>query len=67
MRSRHSSTLAGIRQDPKADVPKDLGDIITAFKKQFTPSSQGVAKADPTAVDAGELGDTASKKTLATE
>jgi F-type H+-transporting ATPase subunit alpha len=67
MRSRHSSTLAGIRQDPKADVPKDLGDIITAFKKQFTPSSQGAAKADPTAVDAGELGDAASKKTLATE
>jgi F-type H+-transporting ATPase subunit alpha len=67
MRSRHSSTLAGIRQDPKADVPKDLGDIIAAFKKEFKTTTQGAAKADPTAVDAGELGDAASKKTLATE
>ncbi|MGA0064793.1 MAG: F0F1 ATP synthase subunit alpha [Ilumatobacteraceae bacterium] len=67
MRSRHSSTLAGIRQDPKADVPKDLGDIVAAFKKQFVASSAASTAVDPTTVDAGELGDAASKKTLATE
>jgi F-type H+-transporting ATPase subunit alpha len=66
MRTRQSSVLAGIRQDPKADVPKDLADIVKAFKAAFVTSSAS-ASADPTATSAGEVGDAASAKTLATE
>ena len=66
MRSRHASVLAGIRQDPKADVPKDLASIVTAFKDAFRITS-ATASADPTRTDAGEVGDAASAKTLATE
>ena len=66
MRTRHSSVLAGIRQDPKADVPKDLTDIVKSFKASFVTSSAS-ASADPTATSAGEVGDAASAKTLATE
>jgi F-type H+-transporting ATPase subunit alpha len=66
MRSRHASVLAGIRQDPKADVPKDLASIVTAFKDAFRITST-TATADPTRTDAGEVGDAASAKTLATE
>ncbi len=66
MRTRHSSVLAGIRQDPKADVPKDLADIVKSFKAAFVTSSAS-ASADPTATSAGEVGDAASAKTLATE
>lgn len=66
MRTRHSSVLSGIRQDPKADVPKDLADIVKSFKASFTSSSAS-ASADPTATTAGEVGDAASNKTLATE
>jgi|LakMenEpi03Aug12_release.lakeMendotaPanAssembly.Ray.scaffolds.fasta_scaffold18813_3 F-type H+-transporting ATPase subunit alpha len=67
MRSRHSSLLSGIRQNPKADVPKDLADILAAFKKTFVPTPVGGASADPTKTSAGEVGEAASKKTLATE
>ena len=66
MRTRHSSVLAGIRQDPKADVPKDLADIVKSFKASFVTTSAS-ASADPTATSAGEVGDAASAKTLATE
>ena len=66
MRTRHSSVLSGIRQDPKADVPKDLADIVKSFKASFVTSSAS-ASADPTATSAGEVGDAASAKTLATE
>ena len=66
MRSRHSSVLSGIRQDPKADVPKDLADIVKSFKASFIATSAS-ASADPTATSAGEVGDAASAKTLATE
>ena len=66
MRTRHSSVLAGIRQDPKADVAKDLADIVKSFKASFVTSSAS-ASADPTATSAGEVGDAASAKTLATE
>jgi len=59
--------LAGIRQNPKADVPKDLGDIVAAFKKSFVVTPVGGASADPTRTSAGEVGEAASKKTLATE
>ncbi|MEN9746888.1 MAG: synthase subunit alpha [Actinomycetota bacterium] len=66
MRTRHSSVLSGIRQDPKADLPKDLADIVKGFKASFVTSSAS-ASADPTATSAGEVGDAASAKTLATE
>ncbi len=66
MRTRHSSVLAGIRQDPKADVPKDLADIVASFKQSFVVTNASVS-VDPTRTDAGEVGDAASAKTLATE
>ena len=66
MRSRHAAVLSGIRQDPKADVPKDLADIVASFKKSFKVTTSG-ASADPTKTDAGEVGEAASAKTLATE
>jgi F-type H+-transporting ATPase subunit alpha len=67
MRSRHGSLLSGIRQNPKADLPKDLADIVAAFKKAFSPTAVAGASADPTKTSAGEVGEAASKKTLATE
>jgi F-type H+-transporting ATPase subunit alpha len=65
-RGRHSSMLAALRTDPKADVPADLGDIITTFKAQFVTSAPkaGQGSAD---VTAEEIGDAQSNKTLATE
>lgn len=66
MRTRHASVLAGIRQDSKADVPKDLGDIVTEFKKSFV-ATIALTVADPTRTDASEVGVAASAKTLATE
>jgi F-type H+-transporting ATPase subunit alpha len=65
-RSRHSSMLAALRTDPKADVPSDLGDIITAFKAQFVTSG-AVAARGSADVAAEEIGDAQSNKTLATE
>jgi F-type H+/Na+-transporting ATPase subunit alpha len=67
MRSRHGSLLSGIRSNPKADLPKDLADIVASFKKSFTPTPVAGAAADPTKTSAGEVGDATSKKTLATE
>jgi hypothetical protein len=67
VRSRHGSMIAGIRQDPKADVPKDLADVVAAFKAQFKVSAPAAGSVDPTATSAGEVGDAASAKTLATE
>jgi len=66
MRSRHAGLLSGIRQEPKADVPKDLASILAAFKAGFVPTKKSGA-ADPTKTDAGETGEAASAKTLATE
>ena len=66
MRSRHSGLLSGIRQEPKADVPKDLASIVAAFKAGFAPTKKSGA-ADPTKTNAGETGDASSAKTLATE
>jgi F-type H+-transporting ATPase subunit alpha len=65
-RGRHSSMLAALRTDPKADVPADLGDIINTFKAQFVTSAPkaGQGSAD---VTAEEIGDAQSNKTLATE
>ena len=68
MRSRQAGLLSGIRQDPKADVPADLGAAIEAFKAQFEISGGAApGSADATATDADALGDAESAKTLATE
>jgi len=65
VKSRHGAMIAGIRQDPKSDVPKDLGDIVTAFKAQFKTSvATAAAKASS---NVGEVGEAESAKTLATE
>ena len=65
VKSRHGAMIAGIRQDPKSDVPKDLGDIVTAFKAQFKTSvATAAAKAS---TNVGEVGEAESAKTLATE
>ena len=66
MRSRHGGLLSGIRQEPKADVPKDLASIVGAFKDAFAPTKKAGA-VDPTKTNAGETGEAASAKTLATE
>ena len=63
--ARHGAMVAGIRQDPKSDVPKDLGDIVTAFKAQFK-TSVATAAAKPSS-NVGEVGEAESAKTLATE
>ncbi|MFM2071235.1 MAG: synthase subunit alpha [Actinomycetota bacterium] len=69
MRSTHGGMLTGIRSNPKADVPADLGDAIAAYKEQFVANTAAAARAaaDVLATDAGELGEAASAKTLATE
>ena len=67
VRARHGAMLAELRTNGKADVPSDLGDIITAFKAQFKPTAAKGASVDPTATDADALGEAASNKTLATE
>jgi F-type H+-transporting ATPase subunit alpha len=66
MRAKHGAVLSGIRQDPKSDVPKDLGDIVAAFKASFKAASAST-QVDPTKTSAGEVGEAASAKTLATE
>ena len=65
MRSRHAGLLQEIRT---AGVPDSLDDIVQSFKESFVAASaaSGV-NADPTAVDADEVGDANSDKTLATE
>jgi F-type H+-transporting ATPase subunit alpha len=69
VRSTQGGLLAGMRGNPKADVPGELGDIIAAFKEQFVAAAAATAKAaaDVTATDAAELGEAHSHKTLATE
>jgi F-type H+-transporting ATPase subunit alpha len=64
MRTRHAGVLSGLRT---GGVPDDLGDIVTSFKSQFTVGAGSGYAVDPTAVDADELGEAHSKKTLATE
>ena len=65
MRSRHAGLLQEIRS---SGVPESLDDIVQSFKDSFIAASaaSGV-NADPTAVDADEVGDANSDKTLATE
>ena len=67
VRARHGAMLAELRTNPKADVPSDLGDIISAFKAQFKPTVAKGAGVDPTATSAEALGEAESNKTLATE
>ena len=66
-RERHGAMLAELRTNPKADVPSDLGDIVTAFKAEFKVTVPKSAAVDPTATDADALGEANSNKTLATE
>jgi F-type H+-transporting ATPase subunit alpha len=65
MRSRHAGLLQEIRT---SGLPDSLDDIVQSFKDSFVSASaaSGV-NADPTAVDADEVGDANSDKTLATE
>jgi F-type H+-transporting ATPase subunit alpha len=64
MRSTHGGLLSSV----KGSVPDELGDVIAAFKEQFVArTAAAAAAADPTATDAGEVGEAHSPKTLATE
>ncbi|MEY4605429.1 MAG: synthase subunit alpha [Actinomycetota bacterium] len=64
MRSRHGGLLDALKT---GGVPDDLAAAVAAFKAQFVAASAAAKAADPTATGASELGDAASKKTLATE
>jgi len=67
MRSTHGGLLAELRSNPKADVPNELGDLISQFKDRFNTGVVGPRGVDPLSTDAGEVGDAESDKTLATE
>jgi len=68
MRTTQGALLSGMRSDPKADVPAELGDMIVEFKERFVAANAEAARlADPTATDAAALGEAESNKTLATE
>ncbi|MFM2182668.1 MAG: synthase subunit alpha [Actinomycetota bacterium] len=64
MRSRHGGLLDALKT---GGVPDDLAAAVAAFKAQFVAASAAAKAADPTATGASELGEAASKKTLATE
>ena len=64
MRSRHGALLDEIKGGA---VPDALGDAIATFKEQFQASDADARAADPTKVDADEMGDAKTQKTLATE
>ena len=70
MRTRNAGVLAGMRSNPKADVPAEIADLITTFKDQFVAANVAAAAAravDAAAIDAAQVGDAHSHKTLATE
>ena len=67
MRSTQGALLSGMRNDAKADVPAELGDVIAEFKERFVAAEAAARAADPTATDAAALGEAHSQKTLATE
>ena len=67
VRSTQGGLLAGMRSNPKADVPGELGEIIASFKEQFVAAIAAGKAVDPTATGAEELGEAHSAKTLATE
>ncbi len=64
MRSRHGTMLADLRS---GGLPDDLADAVQTFKDQFVRIGDGGHAVDPASVDAGEMGDATSNKTLATE
>jgi F-type H+-transporting ATPase subunit alpha len=64
MRTRNASMLDEIRT---SGVPDGLSEVVEAFKSQFLAASATARAVDPTATDAGEVGEAASQKTLATE
>jgi len=65
MRSRHAGVLAELRT---SGVPDALADALAEFTAGFQTSEAAAGTAvDPTSVDADEVGDAASDKTLATE
>jgi F-type H+-transporting ATPase subunit alpha len=64
MRGRHSGLLAELRS---GGVPDELAGAVEAFKSQFQSGAADGQHFDPTKVDADELGDARSRKTLATE
>ncbi len=64
MRSTHSGMLADLRS---GGLPDGLGDAVQAFKDQFQAGAGVDHAVDPTSVDADEMGDAESQKTLATE
>jgi F-type H+-transporting ATPase subunit alpha len=66
LRRSHSGLLADMRSNTKADVPGELGGLVSAFKEQFVAASAAKV-ADPTATNAEALGEAHSDKTLATE
>jgi F-type H+-transporting ATPase subunit alpha len=68
MRSRHGGLLSDMRSNAKADVPAELGDLISTFKSDFVARMEQARRdANPLATDAGEVGEAQSNKTLATE
>ena len=64
MRSRHGTMLADLRS---GGLPDDLADAVQTFKDQFVRIGDGGHAVDPASVDADEMGDATSNKTLATE
>jgi F-type H+-transporting ATPase subunit alpha len=64
MRTRHGSLLEEIKA---GTLPDDLKGAVEAFKEQFLAAEAERRAVDPTAVDAEELGEAESHKTLATE
>ena len=63
MRTTHSGLLSEIRDGA---VPDGLGDAIDNFKANFAVTTD-VYAVDPSTLDADEMGDARSNKTLATE
>jgi F-type H+/Na+-transporting ATPase subunit alpha len=68
MRGTQGALLSAMRNDPKADVPAELTDVIVEFKERFVAADAAArAEADPTTTSAEALGEAQSNKTLATE
>ena len=65
MRSNH----AGLMDELKTEkIPDSLAPAVDAFKSQFSVSGDAAGNpVDPTSVDADEMGEAESNKTLATE
>ena len=65
MRSSHAGLLDELKTQK---IPDSLADVVDSFKAQFASSGDASGNpVDPTSVEADEMGDTESNKTLATE